>query len=147
LIALTEAVRDPANYTAINVSLGSILELLRSPVEIKKKYRAKGVRNLVYQVGPVRAQGVIEDKPEPALEILDIEQADNEGGWEECIPKIPVEEYPEQESGEIETGEASELEECSMDIPPETIDRLCKRKHESERGERSLRQHARPTAR
>jgi hypothetical protein len=90
LIALTEAARDPANYRAINVSLGSTLDLLRSPVEIKK-YRAKRAQKLVYQVGPARAPGVIEGKPEPALEILDIEQADSEGGWEECIPKIPGE--------------------------------------------------------
>jgi len=74
LIALTEAARDPANYRAIKVSLGSTLDLLRSPVEIKK-HRAKGVQKLVYQVGPARAPGVIEGKPEPALESLDIEQA------------------------------------------------------------------------
>ena len=145
LIAVTEAARDPANCRAINVSLGSTLDLLRSPVEIKK-YRAKRVQKLVYQVGPARAPGVIEGKPEPALEILDIEQADSEGGWEECIPKIPGEGYPEQESGGIETEEASELEERPMDIPPETIDRLGKRKHESEKGERSMRRHAGPTA-
>ena len=78
-------------------------------------------------------QNVIEYKPEPLLEILGIDQANTEKEWEEYVPQIKGEQYPEKVADDTEMREANGSRVRLMNVPPEIVDWQRKRKHETKK--------------